>query len=326
MKNNFTHSVDYARRSMTTTTSEMINIVTFSAITIVNALPCGRGSALAIDIPTHIVIKTSDRDYIDSADSDTLQKFVNMYRRELGIEDRFTISVRSCIPSGSGLKSSSSVTSGIAIGIAALSKPEMKIEDCIKISCKICKKLGISYTGALDDATASVIGGLVYTINDEYRIDSIVDVDDDLKVLIMIFNNWQRPRDLVERFRNMRNDPKIRNIFEKIYNLAFKNPLEAASLNTIYMSILLGYDLNLIYRIQREFKPTATLLSGNGPAIAVLDSDVEKLYNVLKSFRDKLSFFRICRTLPQLRMPNEEVSKYFKSTSRLMLHLKAELR
>ncbi len=310
----------------TTTSSDVVNIVTFSAVTIVNALPCGKGSALAIDIPTYITVKTSDRDYIESVDSQTLQKFVNMYRKELGIKDKFIISVRSCIPQGSGLKSSSSVTSGIALGISALARPEMKIEDCIKLSCKICKELGISFTGALDDASASVLGGLVYTVNDEYRIDSIVDVDDDLKVLVMIFNNWHRPKNMNTKFINMRNDSKIRSIFEKIYNLAFRDPIEAAFLNTVYMCLILGYDVSTLYEIHRKFKPTATLLSGNGPAIAVLDNDLEKLRNVLNSYRNRLTFFRICRTLPQIRSPNEEVSKYFKTSSRMMLHLNIGLR
>ncbi|NPB00524.1 MAG: shikimate kinase [Crenarchaeota archaeon] len=306
--------------------TESVNIVTFSAVTIVNALPCGKGSAFAIDIPTHITVQVSDEDYVDSADSKTILRFVDRYREMLDIEDRFRINIRTQIPPGSGLKSSSSVTTGVALGISALSRPDMTLRECITLSCKICRELGISFTGALDDATASTLGGLIYTDNDLNRIIEIADIDDDILVLILLLKTWKRPDNMRELFKKMRNDLLLRRTYEKIFDLALKDPLEAAFLNTAYIGFLLNYDLSLIYHIKRRYRPMQVIISGNGPAIAVVDTRLEKLNYILSEMSKEVRYYRICKVVPQIRDPDEKVSKVFSPGQRLMMHLSADTR
>ncbi|NPA71000.1 MAG: shikimate kinase [Crenarchaeota archaeon] len=306
--------------------TESVNIVTFSAVTIVNALPCGKGSAFAIDIPTHITVQIADEDYVDSADSKTILKFVERYREELDIEDRYHINIRTQIPPGSGLKSSSSVTTGVALGISALSRPDMTLRECITLSCKICRELGISFTGALDDATASTLGGLIYTDNELNEILEIADIDDDILVLILLFRTWKRPDNMREIFRRMRDDENLVRLYERIFNLALKDPLEAGSLNTIYIGFLLNYNLSLIYAIRRRYRPMQVLISGNGPAIAIIDTKLEKLNDIVNDFSRDIKYYRICKVVPQIRDPDEKVSKVFSPGQRLMMHLSADTR
>ncbi len=306
--------------------TESVNIVTFSAVTIVNALPCGKGSAFAIDIPTHITVQISDEDYVDSADSKTILRFVEKYREELDIEDKYRINIRTQIPPGSGLKSSSSVTTGVALGISALSRPDMTLRECITISCKICRELGISFTGALDDATASTLGGLIYTNNELNEIIEIADIDDEILVLILLLKSWKRPENMREIFKRMREDEGLVKLYEKIFNLALKDPLEAASLNTVYIGFLLNYDLSLIYSIRRMYRPMQVLISGNGPAIAIIDTREEKLNAIVNDLRREIKYYRICKVVPQIRDPDEKVSKVFSPGQRLMMHLSADTR
>ncbi len=306
--------------------TESVCIVTFSAVTVVNALPCGKGSALAIDIPTQITVQTSRSDMVNASDRDTILKFVNRYRDILGIDDHYQIDVRTEIPPGSGLKSSSSVTTGVALGISALSRPEMTLRECLVLSCQICRELGISFTGALDDATASTLGGLIYTDNELGEIIEIADVDDDILVLVLIFKDWKRPNNMRERYINMRRDVSLRKMYEKIFNLSLKDPVEASLINTMYIGILLRYDLSVVYKIKMIYKPMQVLISGNGPAVAVLDTDIEKLSRIVHDLRDRLRYYRICKIVPQIRDPDEKVSKVFSPGQRLMMHLSADTR
>ncbi|NPA23598.1 MAG: shikimate kinase [Crenarchaeota archaeon] len=306
--------------------AESVHIVTFSAVTIVNALPAGKGSAMAIGIPTQITVQVSNRDHVNSGDSETILRFMNRYRKILNITERFHIDVRTQIPPGSGLKSSSSVTTGVALGMSALSRPEMTLRECIVLSCRICRELGISFTGALDDATASTLGGLIYTDNELNEIIEIADVDDELLVLVLIFKDWKRPQNMRELYENMRKSSFVRGLYEKIFRLALRDPIDASFLNTVYIGILFGYDLSTIYLIKRKYRPMQVLISGNGPAVAVLDTSIEKLGRIVNDFRDRIRYYRICKIVPQIRDPDEKVSKVFTPGQRLMMHLSADPR
>ena len=74
---------------------------------------------------------------------------------------------RSEIPLGSGLKSSSAAANAtIAATLDALGKKdEMDVLDAIRLGALTAKEVGVSITGAFDDACASMLGGFVVTDN-----------------------------------------------------------------------------------------------------------------------------------------------------------------
>ncbi len=281
--------------------TEEICLVTYSAVTVVNAIPSFKGAALSIEIPVRIYIKKLPRisqDLVYARDVEFIKFLIERFREVTDIRDRFKIIVKSDIPPGSGLKSSSSVSAGLVIGLAAISEINTSFLDCIRLSCTASREYGVSITGALDDATASVLGGLVYTDNRSQTLEEHVDVNEYMYSLVMIFKNWKRPQDFDKRINMLRN---MSTIFEKLYNFAKKDPFNAAYVNAIYVSSVLGYSYDVITRIMREFKPSCVGLSGNGPAVFVIDSDLEKLKNIVKKYEQLLGFHKIVRVLPILR-------------------------
>ncbi len=276
-------------------------VVTYSAITIVNAIPALRGAALGIEIPVRICVEelpSYSQDIIDAADRNFIKYLIDKFRSITEIRNKFRVVIRSEIPTGAGLKSSSSVSAGLIIGLAAAAGIDMNFMDCLRISCIASREYGVSVTGALDDASASVLGGLVYTDNKLQVIEEHVDVEDRLYALVFTLKDWARPRDFSSRIQDLRT---FREVFNRIFIFSKKDPYNAALVNSLYVCHVFGYNYGTIARIMRDYKPECVGLSGNGPAIFVVDKDVEKLRRLVSKYFEQLSYYKIVRVLPIVR-------------------------
>jgi shikimate kinase len=148
------------------------------ALTVVNAIPAGQGAAIGLDLETHAEVDLDDTGEVtvtieDAADEDPalaeacLHEIGERLDRPLGGHVHTT----SEIPIARGLKSSSVAANAITLAVLdALDEPPPP-ERVLDVSVDAARRAGVTQTGALDDAAASLLGGLVVTDN---RRDEIV--------------------------------------------------------------------------------------------------------------------------------------------------------
>jgi shikimate kinase len=146
-----------------------------AAISFVNALFTGTGAAGAIGIT---LSATADLDPLPAGHagrfsieppSDTplarasLLDAIRRYGRGPAVDARLRID--SAIPVAKGLKSSSAVGVGIGRAVASAFGASPRPEDLATASAEVSQSVGLSATGAFDDALASAAGGIVVTDN-----------------------------------------------------------------------------------------------------------------------------------------------------------------
>lgn len=143
------------------------------AITVVNAIPAGRGAAMGVDLWTEASVELTD-DGIDVAakgpDATVDDELVRTVAERLLPDDRgATITVESTIPVGRGLKSSSAAANATALALSAELGRGRDVLGAVRAGVAAARKAGVTTTGAFDDATASAVGGVCVTDNREDR-------------------------------------------------------------------------------------------------------------------------------------------------------------
>lgn len=145
----------------------------YAAISVVNALPLGIGAAVGIDWPATATVRPAGPvgrpDSVRPARAATplLRAAVRAARGPLGGEERtrLAISLRSTIPPARGLKSSSAVASAVGLATARAFRQEPSAVAVARLSARVGRSVGVSATGAFDDALAGLVPGVVVTDN-----------------------------------------------------------------------------------------------------------------------------------------------------------------
>lgn len=143
--------------------------VAYAAGTVLNALATGIGSAFCIDMQTSVEIKPEDVE-------GEIRVVVNGEERKSRVAERILrtakihgeIVVESEIPAGSGLGSSSAFVNALLLAVRRLKDEGLDAYEILKTNARVSLESGISYTGAFDDATASLLGGFV--VSDNYKM------------------------------------------------------------------------------------------------------------------------------------------------------------
>lgn len=146
-----------------------------AAISVVNAIPTGRGSALAID--EHITARVSldpSRDAVTADIADDRAIDTTLIRRcvERGIErygegEGGHVETTAEVPHSVGLKTSSAAANAtVWATIKALGCTDQVTPlAASRVGVEVARAVGVTVTGAFDDAAASMLGGLVITDN-----------------------------------------------------------------------------------------------------------------------------------------------------------------
>ncbi|HEV2316714.1 MAG TPA: shikimate kinase [Thermoplasmata archaeon] len=167
-----------------------------SAVTIVNALLGGNGCAVGIDLGCRAAVEIRPtppgevrRVTIEPhADTPLVRHSLGAamrWVRSLGDHDA-TLTLVSDIPAGVGLKSSSAVSCAIFEAVAGGLGLRPDPEEIARRSAELTRAMGLSATGAFDDALAASAGGMVLTDN---RSDVVVgrgELDADTAVILWI--------------------------------------------------------------------------------------------------------------------------------------------
>ncbi|MCU4744404.1 shikimate kinase [Halobacteria archaeon AArc-m2/3/4] len=152
-----------------------------AAGTVLNALATGTGSAFAIDLETTATVELTDDGTVSGeiaenpdADAELIERAAELtlerHAEDAGLEHATVgarIHTESAVPMASGLKSSSAAAN--ATVLATLDALEIadavdRVDACL-LGVQAARDAGVTVTGAFDDASASMLGGVTVTDN-----------------------------------------------------------------------------------------------------------------------------------------------------------------
>jgi len=172
------------------------------------------------------------------------------------------VEVKSEIPKGSGLGSSSAFMNALLLSIYKHLGKRLFAHEILRLNAKLSEELGISYTGAFDDASASLLGGIVVSNNTEMRLISWEFKKADAIVLIP---RWKRGRISLDDIR------KNTELVEKAVKHAIDGDYRSAMiLNSMHYCKKIGYPTDVIEKVKDL--DCSCGLSGNGPTFVAFGS------------------------------------------------------
>jgi len=264
------------------------------AISIVNAIATGKGATLGIDPIVETIIEKKagsgvslefdHRKASSKLVTRTIEKVVPKNQLK---KTKLQVSIRSEIPTGYGLKSSSAISSVVALACSKLFKTKATDFQILCASIDASIETKVSITGAFDDACACYFGGIIVTDNLKRKIIRSEKAPADLRVVVFVPRS--RKRGDVKSLKN------LVNIFENAWNFAKNNDYwNAMILNGYATSSILGSDPKIISDLIRN-GAIGSSVSGNGPAIAAVSkkNNVSKIKKVFDSLDGQISICNV---------------------------------
>jgi shikimate kinase len=261
-----------------------------AAGTVLNALACGKGSAFAIDAETTATVELDgsgslSAEVADEPDADTalIERCVELAVAEYADEEVHAdgtasggrVRTESEVPMAAGLKSSSAAAN--ATVLAALSAlgvaDEVPREEACRLGVRAARDAGVTVTGAFDDASASMLGGVTVTDNrtDELLAREPVEWD----VLV-----WTPPEQAFSADADVARCERIAPVAETVADLALDGRYgEAMTVNGFAFCAALGFSAEPMLEALPHARGVS--LSGTGPSFVAVGSREE-----LKPIRD----------------------------------------
>jgi len=256
------------------------------AVSLVNAIATGKGATLGIAAKVEATIKSSDGHGIQievdnhNLSSRLINKVVEYTVPKKDLEkNKIEISLRSEIPTGYGLKSSSAISSAVSLACNKMFRSKFSDSQVLIPGVEASIATKVSITGAYDDACACYFGGTVVTDNYKRKIIKIRKTP--TNILAVVFVPKSRKRGNVKNLKN------IRGVFEKAWDFAKNGDYwNAMVLNGLATSTILNSDPKIISNLIENGALGASV-SGNGPAIAAIVkkdmvSNIEKVFSGLE--------------------------------------------
>ena len=255
------------------------------AVSIVNAIATGKGATLGISLNVEANIHATPGTGIffenkeSSLSSRLIKAVIEKAVPKTDLEkNKITVLVKSEIPSGYGLKSSSAISSVVSLACAKIFKPKITDLEVLKYGVEASIQTKVSITGAFDDACACYFGGFVVTDNTNLRIVKSEKAPEDLVAIIFIPRS--RRRGDVKRLKI------LDGVFSQAWTLASNSDYwNAMMLNGLATSTILNSDPRILTDLV-ESGALGASVSGNGPSIAAI-AKKENVANVKKVFASR---------------------------------------
>ncbi len=239
------------------------------AISLVNAIATGKGATLGISTKaestvsitdgTGIILTSKNRPMTSRLIQQVIKKIVTKRQLE---KFKLHVNLETDIPVGYGLKSSSAISSSVALACSKIFKPDLSDSKIILAGVDASIETKVSLTGAYDDACGCFYGG--FNVTDNYKRKLILrkNAPKDLNAIIFIPN--KRKRGKVKQLKD------FAVIFEEAWMLAKNSDFwNAMILNGFTASTILKSEPKIISDMIRKGALGASV-SGNGPAFAVV--------------------------------------------------------
>jgi shikimate kinase len=256
------------------------------AISLVNAIAIKKGATLGIALKVEatveassgngIILKSKNKSLSSRLINKTVEKIVS--KKDLG-QNKITITLDSEIPTGYGLKSSSAISSAVALACAKIFKSKFTDKQILLAGVDASIESKVSITGAYDDACSCYYGGFNVTDNAKKKRIHFEKGPTNLVVVIFIPKNRKRG--------NLKNLKPLSSVFEKAWELARKaNYWEAMIINGLTTASILNSDPEIITSLIEKGALGASV-SGNGPAVAAItkkenEANIKKVFSTLE--------------------------------------------
>jgi shikimate kinase len=273
------------------------------AISFVNGVFTGRGCAAAIELGCEALVHLDrsppgevPRIRLDPA-SDTplarssIQAALLAYlpHEHVHVEAE----VRSALPWAQGLKSSSAVSVALLEAVANARGQTPDPIDLARRSADLCQTIGLSATGAFDDAAAASLGGVVLADNPTRTILSHTTLDPRLAVALWFPGGLHDPSPQLEaQFRALRVHG-----FEAVRAAESQRYFEAMAINTRIVEQALGLNFAHLHRVLSTHGALASGISGMGPALAAI-GPADRIDEVAAVFPQHRGSTRVTRFRP----------------------------
>ena len=258
-----------------------VTSVVHGAISIVNAVATGFGSAVGISLEVKVEIvsrRGSGIIFQKGRGSPMIKKIIHdMLTSKYLNNNQLLININSEIPSGMGLKSSSAVSNAVALACNSLVNEAINDEFVLNSAIDASLYAKTTITGAFDDSTACYYGGFVTTDNYKRKIMKRESTPTDIIAVIFLPNNKKRGD--TSRLK------LLSDIYLEAFQLAHSGQYwKAMTLNGVLTSSLLSNSYT-ITRMCLENGALAASISGNGPAIAAVagEREMQKIKSVLSN-------------------------------------------
>jgi shikimate kinase len=245
--------------------------VALGAGTVLNALSTGVGSAFAIDIETTATVELDGSEGVtgtiaeaDDADTRLIERCV-----ELGIEaygdgtaSGGTVETESDVPMAAGLKSSSAAANAAVLATADAVGADPDPLSACRLGVRAARETGVTVTGAFDDASASMLGGVTVTDNAEDDLLAHDEVAWDALVWTPDERAYSADAD-AERCAN------VAPMAELVEDLAVEGRYAAAmTVNGLAFSAALGFSADPA--VEAMPHAAGVSLSGTGPSVVAV--------------------------------------------------------
>jgi shikimate kinase len=243
------------------------------AATILNAVATWKGSAFGIDLKTLAEVELNDSGCIigdvPGVDTRLIEHCVELVLKRFECTCGAIVRTRSDIPVASGLKSSSTAANAVVLACLDALDEEMDLILAAKIGVAAARDVGVTITGALDDALASMLGGAVVTDNREMMLLKRDEFSRD--VMLLVPDNKMYSKDT-----DVRRSRAITPLADVAFDLAMRGDYgRAMTLNGFAYCGALGLPIEPLLTAL-EAGAEGVSLSGTGPAYAAL-IDKEKM-------------------------------------------------
>src|ERR671915_1367819 len=287
------------------TTTRKARAIVHGAISIVNAIATGKGSALGISLKVTAeaeLQKGHGLRFITGRNSDRLIKNIIQKTLPKQIIETNMISIRvdSEIPIGYGLKSSSAVSNAVALACSQMARDE-EINDyaVLDMAARSSLEAKVSLTGAYDDATACYFGGFTVTDNYSRRLIRRERAPENLYAIIILPSNTSRG--------DVRKLSNLSDIFIDAFRFAESGQYwKAMKLNGVLASAALSSSY-IPVMVAMEHGALSASISGNGPSIAAVgyQEAVESIVDALSKFEGKIIVSKVNNEKANVKIIND---------------------
>jgi len=256
-------------------------MISYGAISVINAIPCGIGATVGIDLRTvaefdiggsrRIVTVINDRNEGTEMAAICVKNTFDHFN--IDEPEGWSLSIDSQIPISKGLKSSSSACNAIVSAVAnAISKEygkegfgtsENDTLEMIRLGVRCAKEANVTVTGAFDDACGCQLGGFVMTDNKKDLLIKRMNVKQNDVILLIPGTKIRKPSLNVESFR------KISGAVGELIKNVENNWYDALTKNGRLVADVVGIDDGIAGKAL-SMGALAAGVSGTGPAISVV--------------------------------------------------------
>lgn len=241
------------------------------AASILNAVATWKGSAFGIDLKTQAEVELDNsgciKGQVPGVDTRLIEHCVELVLERLGYVYGGIVRTYSEIPVASGLKSSSTAANAVVLATLDALDEEMDHISAARIGVDAARDVGVTITGALDDALASMLGGVVVTDNREMLLLRHEEFHRSVMLLIP-------EQKLFSKDTNIKDSEVIAPLADIAFELAMRGDYgRAMTLNGFAYCVALGLPTRpLVQALQAGAEGVS--LSGTGPAYAaIIDED-----------------------------------------------------